>query len=204
MKVGIIDTGICSIRSLEYVFGKLGVGTGLISSGDDYESYDRFVLPGVGSFDFAVRRLHERNLWDLILRKITDEKKPFLGICLGMQLFAESSEEGVLQGLGVIKGKVLKINSVGNHRVPNVGWSYVNLKQKNLIERFGNKAKLPRFYFVHSYHFDCANPTDVSMEVDLDKPYCAAVACSNIWGAQFHPEKSHNYGLDFLKFWLES
>jgi imidazole glycerol-phosphate synthase subunit HisH len=204
LKVGIIDTGICNSSSLEYGFSKLGISTGIISSGEDLGEYDRFVLPGVGAFDSAVQKLHERKLWDFILKKIVDEKKPILGICLGMQLFAESSEEGVLSGLGIIKGKVLKISPINNFRGPSVGWNYVEPKQTKFVERYRDKVTLPRFYFVHSYHFDCANPEDISMQVILDQPYCAAVAYKNIWGVQFHPEKSHNYGLDFLKFWLEA
>jgi imidazole glycerol-phosphate synthase subunit HisH len=206
IKIGIIDTGICNSRSLHQAFKKLDTPTGLITSALDSNGYDGFVLPGVGSFDHAVNSLHRRNLWNFVIEQAVAKKKPILGICLGMQLLAESSEEGKLNGLGIIPGKVLKIipEKHSSHRVPNVGWSYIKPVSNLFITAYKDESKLQRFYFVHSYHFDCANMKDVAMHVQLDKLYCAAVAHENIWGAQFHPEKSHNYGLDFLKFWLES
>ncbi len=206
MRIGIIDTGTCNARSLEYAFKKLGVETGLVATDQDCTDYDRFVLPGVGSFDYAVESLHHRKLWDVVLRLALVEKKPILGICLGMQLFAESSEEGRHNGLGLIKGRVLKIrpDNEGIHKVPNIGWNYVKPVAKTFIEAYEHKLKSPRFYFVHSYHFDCADPANVALQVQIDKLYCAAVISQNIWGAQFHPEKSHNFGLEFLDLWMSN
>lgn len=206
MKVGIIDTGNCSIRSLEYAFKKLGVTTGVVSSNDSPMDFDRFVLPGVGSFDFAVESIIRRNLWDLIRHLGLIEKKPILGICLGMQLFADSSEEGDRSGLGLIKGKVLKIRPDNEiiYKVPNAGWSHIVPTASPFTDSYPPTRQSPRFYFVHSYHLVCEDQADIAMLIQLDKSYCAAVISGNIWGAQFHPEKSHNFGLEFLRIWLES
>ena len=189
LRIGILDTGICNSRSLQTAFKKLDTPTGLITSELNSDGYDGFVLPGVGSFDQAIVN-----------------KKPFLGICLGMQLLADSSEEGKLNGLGIIPGKVLKITPEkhSSYKVPNVGWSYIKPVSNLFINAYKGQSKLPRFYFVHSYHFECANIKDVAMHVQLDRPYCAAVCSNNVWGAQFHPEKSHKFGLQFLKLWLDS
>ena len=206
MRVGVIDTGICNARSLQTAFNKLGISSGLITSELNAPGYDSLVLPGVGSFDYAVNSLHERNLWNFVIEQALVERKPVLGICLGMQLFADSSEEGILDGLGLIPGKVLKITPKNNklYRVPNIGWSYIDPVSDFFVNAYKMQVKLPRFYFVHSYYFECVNSEDVAMHIHLDKPYCAAVRSKNIWGAQFHPEKSHKYGLQFLKLWLES
>lgn len=206
MIVGIIDTGICNTRSLQTALGKLGVVCEIIKSGSNSQKFDKLVLPGVGAFDFAVDNLHKRNLWDFINKSVIKEKTPFLGICLGMQLLAETSEEGKLNGLGFIPGRVKRIkpNCVTGFKVPNVGWSYTEPVSEYFISSYKDEVKLPRFYYVHSYHFDCNNPNHVAMQVQLDRAYCAAVRSNHIWGAQFHPEKSHNYGLKFLQLWLDS
>lgn len=205
-KVGILDTGICNSRSLQTAFRKLDTPSGLITSDCNSEGYDRFVLPGVGSFDHAVESLRRRKLWEFVIEQAVVEKKPILGICLGMQLLAESSEEGNSKGLGIIPGKVVKIVPLesSTQRVPNVGWSYVEPVSPFFINAYKHKQKPPRFYFVHSYHFECADFRDVALQVNLDRPYCAAVCSGNVWGAQFHPEKSHKFGLDFLKLWLDN
>lgn len=206
MKIGIIDTGICNSRSLQTAFKKLDTPTGLITSDLNSDGYDGFVLPGVGSFDRAVDSLHKRNLWNFVIEQAVVEKKPILGICLGMQLLADSSEEGKLNGLGIIPGKVLKMTPDRHSlfKVPNVGWSYIKPASNFFINAYKGQLKLPRFYFVHSYHFECANIEDVAMHVQLDRAYCAAVRSNNVWGAQFHPEKSHRFGLQFLKLWLDT
>ena len=175
-------------------------------SGANTEKFDRLVLPGVGSFDHAMQFLHKNMLRDYIIKQVLKERKPLLGICLGMQLLAESSEEGRCKGLGLIPGRVLKIspkNTIIN-KVPNIGWCHASPVSDYFISAYKKSPKLPRFYFVHSYYFDCAQAEHVVMHVQIDRPYCAAVRSDHIWGAQFHPEKSHKFGLEFLKLWLES
>ena len=206
MKIGIIDTGICNVRSINTAFDKINVETGIVRSDEHFSDYDRFVLPGVGSWDRAVESLHSLDLWKGLINCSLVDKKPLLGICLGMQLLANSSEEGSLEGLGLIPGKVLKMKPLNEDmfRVPNVGWSYVRPIVNRGCDSYLSKSRRPRFYLVHSYHFCCDNDEHEAMQIELDKPYCAVVIKENIWGAQFHPEKSHNFGLEFLKNWLES
>ena len=122
-----------------------------------------------------------------------------------MQLLAETSEEGTKEGLCLIPGNVRKMVPINQEfRVPNVGWSYVKILPNKGCDSYLKKEKAPRFYFVHSYHFSCENKADLAMEIELDKSYTAAVIRDNIWGVQFHPEKSHNFGLEFLKIWVNS
>ena len=206
MSVGVIDTGTCNVRSILKAFEKIDIEVGIVKSVQHFSDYDRFVMPGVGSWDYAVKSLHSKDLWDGIIHCSLVEKKPLLGICLGMQLLASSSEEGHLDGLGFIPGKVLKMNppSQDVFRVPNVGWSYVHPIQGRGFDNYLSRSKPARFYFVHSYHFCCDDNRHIAMQVELDKSYCAVVIRDNIWGAQFHPEKSHNFGLEFLKTWVKS
>lgn len=206
MSVGIIDTGTCNVRSILKAFEKIDVEVGVLKSAQNFPDYDRFVMPGVGSWDYAVESLQSKDLWDSIIHFSLVEKKPLLGICLGMQLLADSSEEGHLDGLGLIPGKVLKMNPTSQDvfRVPNVGWSYVYPIPDRGCDNYLSRSQPARFYFVHSYHFCCDDDSHIAMQIELEKLYCAVVIRDNIWGAQFHPEKSHNFGLEFLETWVNS
>ena len=145
MKIGIIDTGICNIRSIEYALYKLNAQSVVLSSYECDFEIEKIILPGVGSFDHAMKRLEDSGLKEIIIEKVLEDNLPILGICLGMQLFANSSEEGSLDGLGLIKGEVLKLKykNDGRFKVPNVGWSYVSPISSPFRDFYESKVKDP-------------------------------------------------------------
>jgi len=161
-------------------------------------------LPGVGSFDAGMRELQDGG-WVVALNKLVIEQHvPILGICLGMQFFFNRSEEGSESGLGWINGYLKKFVSEGNNpiKVPHMGWNAVNILRKDgLIPSEGNEEV--RYYFVHSYHAICENKDDLVATTFHGSDVTAAVQKNNIYGAQFHPEKSHRFGMDILRNYLK-
>ena len=163
----------------------------------DIKNFSHLVLPGVGSFGHCAKSLYLTNLIKFLNKWTFKDKMPILGICVGMQLFADLSEESDnVKGLGWIPGKIKKIKSFSKKfRVPHVGWNSVNFN--NL-----NKLNNNDFYFDHSYAFEADNYNDVFATFKHGKEYCAAIQKENILGVQFHPEKSQESGLDFIKYFL--
>ena len=184
------------------MFKKIGVDSIITSDCKEIMDAKKYLLPGVGSFDYGITNLKKSAFFEVLETEILVNKKLVLGICLGMQLLTKSSEEGTLKGLGWIDAHTKKLELNNNLAVPHMGWNQVRQTKNHALWR--DIPDDSRFYFVHSYYFECVNSEDVAMHIHLDKPYCAAVRSKNIWGAQFHPEKSHKYGLQFLKLWLES
>lgn len=164
---------------------------------------DALILPGVGAFEAAMNNLRERDLIAALNKMVLEKRKPLLGICLGMQLFADDSEEnGLHKGLGWISGKVKRIQDEPKLRVPHVGWNDIDvINQSPLFDRLQNKRN---FYFDHSYHFVCKDEKTVAAKVNYGKGLVAAVKKNNIHGVQFHPEKSQITGLRLLKGFLNS
>jgi glutamine amidotransferase len=175
--------------------------TEVVISGDPQlcTTADKIILPGVGAFDAAMRNLEERELRGPLLEAAQQRRIPLLGICLGMQLLAEKSEEGELTGLGLIPGAVNRFDSTKFRervRVPHMGWNRVKMVRQHKL--FQGTTEDPRYYFVHSYHFLCSNSDDVIGETDYGYPFHAAIAHGNVAGVQFHPEKSHQFGKRLL------
>lgn len=197
--ITIVDYGMGNLGSITNMLKKIGEGSLITSDIDVLSVAEKIILPGVGAFDTAINRIDEMGLRhvlnDLALRK----KIPFLGICLGMQLLMDSSEEGALTGLGFIKGKACHFrNRIGsNYKIPHMGWNEVILTKENLFSQvYQNEI---RFYFVHSYFVRVENESDSLMKSVYGIEFDAAVRHENIIGAQFHPEKSHRFGMQFLK-----
>ena len=155
---------------------------------------DKLILPGVGHFANGIKNLKQYGLWDLLNSKVLIEKTPILGICLGMQLMANHSEEGDLEGLGWIDANVVrfKINNKLKYKVPHIGWNttFIN-KKSSLLNEISNDSM---FYFVHSYHIKCHNNEDILATSHYEYSFSSAIQKDNIYGTQFHPEKSHNWG----------
>lgn len=163
-----------------------------------YES-DKIILPGVGAFDTAVSMIKEKGLWNVIREVSLQEKKPILGICLGMQLLGYSSEEGSEEGLGLIPFQCRKFRFMGiNLKVPHMGWDYISIEQEECLLTRGISERA-RYYFVHSYYAVCENEKDILMKCDYGGNFAAAVHRDNIYGTQFHPEKSHRFGMELLR-----
>jgi glutamine amidotransferase len=159
----------------------------------------KILLPGVGAFDTAMQRINDAGMLDVLNQKALVEKVPVLGICLGMQLLTNSSEEGVLPGLGWIDGSALsfKCRIDETLRIPHMGWNVTHIEQENAITK-GYNGEI-RFYFVHSYFVKVAVRPNCLMQSTYGLPFDSAIVKDNIFGAQFHPEKSHKFGMKFFE-----
>jgi imidazole glycerol-phosphate synthase subunit HisH len=204
--IHIADYGLGNPASIVNMLRKAGHEAMVTASADDLKAASKLILPGVGAFDHAMRNLKERDLIDVLTEKALGERVPTLGICLGMQIMTRSSEEGDLPGLGWISAATRRFffpdAERQDLRIPHMGW--------NQIGRFdaGHPllAGLPaaaRFYFVHSYHVTCDEPADVLATAHHGYEFAAIVAHHNIVAVQFHPEKSHTFGLTLLKNFAE-
>lgn len=194
----IIDYGIGNIGSLQNALKFLGYQTEISSSLSKIKSAKRLIFPGVGAFDQAILKINKLDgLKDLIYEKTLIEKVPFLGVCLGMQLIMEFSEEGVEKGLGLIKGKVKKFDFKDELKVPHMGWNTVDIIRENSIIE---KNDFNKFYFVHSFFVELEDENKNAIgKTNYGMDFDSIVFKENIYGVQFHPEKSHKYGLKLLK-----
>ncbi|KEA45623.1 glutamine amidotransferase [Campylobacter mucosalis] len=202
--IAIVDYGAGNIQSVINAFEILGKKAVLVSHSDELKNYDKVLLPGVGAFGEAINRLKQKNL-DLAILEFIKSGKPFLGICLGMQLLFEKSYEfGENHGLGVIKGSVVKFDETKFHtslKIPHVGWNVINFTKQTPIN---NGLKTSEFlYFVHSFHAICDDKSDILGVSEYGYDFVSAVAKDNVFAFQPHPEKSHDVGLKILKNFTE-
>lgn len=201
-KVAIVDYGIGNLDSVARAVEECGGKALVTSHANDFKVANYIILPGVGAFPAAMRNIRERGLDELLSEQVIVRGIPFLGVCLGMQLLAEKSWEGrETKGLGWIDGEVRRLEPDGsNVRIPHVGWNEVCFARESPL--FNEIPAGRDFYFVHSYHLSCRN----EQEVLARTPYCggfvAAVGRGNIFGVQFHPEKSQRVGFRVLKNFL--
>jgi len=197
--IAIVDYNMGNLASVKNAFAKLGKETVVESNPENFKKYEKLILPGVGAFGDAMEHLRERNMIDAI-QEYAASGKPMLGICLGMQLLFDSSEEfGATQGLGLIKGKVLAFDTTKFSeplKVPHMGWNKMFTKSHPLFKGLDEEHYL---YFVHSFHAVCDNEEDVIGTTEYGYKFASAVACGNIYGIQPHPEKSHKNGLAILE-----
>jgi imidazole glycerol-phosphate synthase subunit HisH len=197
--VVIVDTGIANFGSVESAVMRAGGTPKIGCVPRDIEAATHIVLPGVGSFDIALRTIEGHGLRDVLNRKALDEKTPTLGICLGMQLLGLSSEEGKLAGLGWMQGRTVKLAN-RELKVPHIGWNAVDWQPRN--ELFEAIKAGSRFYFVHSYHYETDEADEVVARVGYGSEIAAVIRRGNILGTQFHPEKSRAGGLQLLRNFL--
>jgi len=194
MDIGIIDVGIGNVGSVANMLRKTGYDSKIITKKDQLKACQKIILPGVGRFDKGMEALQKFDLIDTLKDEVKNNQKIVLGICLGMQLLFESSEEGDQAGLGLIEGKVTKFSSDIQLPIPHVGWSMIKTEKSNLL--ISNLDQY-YFYFVHSYHAPINNMATLSTCV-YGYEYPAVVQKGNIYGAQFHPEKSLHFGFKFF------
>lgn len=188
--IAIIDYGMGNLRSVQKCLEKNGFRTTIVSSPDELAGAGGIVLPGVGAFKDAMMNLRARGL-DRVIRDAAAAGKPVLGICLGLQLFFTSSEEGgSCEGLGIFPGRVRRFT--GDLKVPHMGWNQVDLKGTNPL--FEGIPHGSYFYFVHSYYVEPASGENIIGETEYGSRFVSAVACRNVFGVQFHPEKSSCLG----------
>ena len=199
----IIDYGVGNVHSILNMFKKIGIDAKLSEHPNEVLSADKVILPGVGSFDYGMKQLKESGYYDTVLKYAREVKKPILGICLGMQMLGLSSEEGFEPGLGLIPFRNIKFKFNDNKlKVPHMGWNLVKSVKSN--EKFSeNFTEDFRFYFVHSYYAVCEKQENILLTCDYGFEFSAAVQKDNIYGVQFHPEKSHKFGMKLLKNFAE-
>jgi glutamine amidotransferase len=197
----IINYATGNLGSIANMLKKTGAAVRMSSAIDDIEQAEKLVLPGVGAFDEGIKNLRESGLIPVLNYKVLEKKTPILGICLGMQLFTRGSEEGDLAGLGWINGTTIRFNfdkSMENRpRIPHMGWNTVSVIKNG--DLFHDLQPDPRFYFVHSYHVLCEDRDVVLSETCYGYDFTSSFNSENITGVQFHPEKSHRYGMKLLE-----
>jgi glutamine amidotransferase len=202
MSVVIIEYGMGNVGSIKNMLTKIGVCSDISNEITKIKSAKHIILPGVGAFDKAMSKLKKLKCYEYMIEKVVCDKTPLLGICLGMQLLTKSSEEGVLPGLGLIdavtkKFKFQPLNKNNNLKIPHMGWNeIIQGSNHKIFEGFENT---PKFYFVHSYHVLCTSKQNEIGITEHGYKFTSAIAKQNIIGVQFHPEKSHKYGITLLK-----
>jgi len=188
-----------NLRSVQKKMELIGVHASISDDLKQIEQADKLILPGVGHFASGVRRLKESGIWHLLNEKVLIKKTPIIGICLGMQLMAKFSEEGHVDGLGWFDAQVIRFRVSDKivYKVPHIGWNTLEIKKESAF--LNNISPGAQFYFVHSFHFVCANSDDELTSTTYDYPFTSAVYKENILGVQFHPEKSHDQGEQLLR-----
>lgn len=197
--ITIIDYGLGNIRAFVNVYERLNIKTKIARTSEDIKGSSKIILPGVGAFDYAMSQLNASGMRDELEKQVLENKIPVIGICVGMQMLAKSSDEGVLPGLGWIDGnvKLFDVSTIPyKTQLPHMGWNTIEPVNNNaLLNGFNNQS---RFYFLHSYYFVCNNSADIISNTEYGTMYTSAVNSENIYGIQFHPEKSHSNGVQLL------
>ncbi len=198
--ITIADTGVGNLASIKNMLHRAGAASTITAEVEAIRSAKKLILPGIGAFDAGMDRLRSLGIVELLRHKALVEKVPLLGICLGAQLLFERSEEGKSEGLGLVPGRVVRFQKErlgADLRIPHMGWSEVSLRKPSAL--FEGMSAHPRFYFVHSYHFAPADSADELCMSEHGDRFAAAVERGNVYGVQFHPEKSHRFGLKLLE-----
>lgn len=202
--IKIIDYGLGNIRAFVNVYRRLHIPVEVAKSAADLDGATKLILPGVGAFDSAMERLNASGMRETLDLLVREKKVPVLGICVGMQILADSSQEGVLPGLGWVSGTVRYFRSAPELQklaLPHMGWNDVTPKPDSAL--FKNLEHEARFYFLHSYWFDCLEEKNVEAVAEYGLGFTCVVRNDNVYGVQFHPEKSHHFGVGLLKNFAE-
>jgi len=199
----IVDYGMGNLGSILNMMKRIGALSRTSSDPSEIARARRLILPGVGAFDFGMKNLAERDLVPALNRQVFENKVPFLGICLGMQVLSERSQEGVLPGLGWIQGEVVKFKATSQMRVPHMGWNVVSVQIQSCA-LFDDDDEERRFYFAHSYFMTCKKAENILSVTNYHGvAFVSSVQKENILGVQFHPEKSHRFGMKLFTNFLK-
>lgn len=197
--IAVLDFGVGNVSSIINMLKKVGAPAYLANSSNGIERADKLILPGVGSFDAGMNKLNKSGMVEAIKDHAINQQKPLLGICLGMQMLGRKSEEGTSNGLGLISfdNKRFELGEFPQLRIPHMGWDMTinRIKDDPLVTGL---EPMQRYYFVHSFHAVCDSEENVLMRCDYGYSFAAAVKKGNIYGVQFHPEKSHKFGMELL------
>ena len=198
--IAIIDYGMGNIKAFANIYRRLQIDHRIVSDAQGLMDADGLILPGVGAFDHAMGKLNDSGLRDCLDQQVLEKNKPVLGICVGMQMLAKSSDEGKLRGLGWVEGEVKKLvlsEDTGRMPLPHMGWNQVRQTRDSVI--FDNIENEGRFYFLHSYYFECNNRDDSIASAHYGHDFTCLVNSGNVFGIQCHPEKSHSNGVSLLE-----
>jgi glutamine amidotransferase len=202
--ITIVDYGLGNIKAFANLYHRLGIPVSIAQTKAELASAQKIILPGVGAFDHAMEMLNASGMRDILDHKVLVDKVPVIGICVGMQILGKSSDEGVLPGLGWIDADIKKFDVAlltNKTHLPHMGWNdVVAIKETPLLHELETDA---RFYFLHSYYFKCNNQEDTIATTGYGTEFASAVQSGNVFGVQFHPEKSHHYGVQLLKNFAE-
>lgn len=202
-KVAIINYGVGNHFSVQKKLAFLGYDVTTTNDPVEIKNCDKIILPGVGHFGKAMENLNNLDLVTVLNEEVLEKRKPILGICLGMQLMAAEGEEGQSKGLNWFDAKVerFEIENTLTHKVPHTGWNQIKICKDSVLNK--TLTAESEFYFVHSYHFNCKQDSDVLYRTEYESSFVSAVEKNNIYGVQFHPEKSHDTGLQLIKNFIE-
>ncbi|MBI1978602.1 MAG: imidazole glycerol phosphate synthase subunit HisH [Candidatus Aenigmarchaeota archaeon] len=204
MKIVIINCGVGNVGSVKNMLKKIGHESVISAEISDIEKADKLIFPGIGAFDSGMERIEQLGILPVLEKKVIENKTPILGICLGMQLFGKSSEEGKKSGLGLVDANTIRFrfdDTQTKLKIPHMGWNTTKAVKKNPL--FLDLEDDARFYFVHSYHVVCNKKEDVIATTNYGSDFVSSLCKENIFGVQFHPEKSHKYGMRLLKNFVE-
>jgi glutamine amidotransferase len=196
--ITLVNYGLGNILAFRNIYSKLNIPVQIASKADDLARAEKLILPGVGAFDWAMFRLNASGMRDKLDELVLQKKVPVLGICVGMQMMANDSEEGELPGLGWVPGKVRRFDKCvlkKKAHLPHMGWNTVIPKGHPLFAKIDD----PEFYFLHSYFFDADSAESVLALTNYGTQFASAVYRDNVFGVQFHPEKSHDWGVKLLR-----
>ena len=203
--IRVIDYGVGNIQAFLTLFKRQGISAARASTPEELQDATRLILPGVGHFDHAMQRLNDSGLRPELERLVKQESIPIIGICVGMQMLSDGSDEGVLPGLGWIPGRIRSLEEnalVTGLPMPHMGWNTLNAKPSSRLFKLGFDDE-PQFYFLHSFYFDADDKNNVVASAFYGLNFDAVVSCGHIHGIQCHPEKSHHWGTQLLKNFSE-
>ena len=200
----IVDYKMGNLGSIANMIKRIGYQCEITSDTSIVKDADKIILPGVGHFDKAMQNIASLGLKDIIIKKALIDKTPMLGICLGMQIMGNQSEEGIEKGLGIIDADFKKFSFLPDLKlkIPHMGWNTIETNKESRI--FKDMPAASRFYFVHSFHAVCNNERDILTTTSYGYNFSSSFANENILGVQFHPEKSHQFGMQLLKNFIEN
>ncbi|AXO13638.1 imidazole glycerol phosphate synthase subunit HisH [Thalassospira indica] len=201
-KVSIVDYGLGNIRAFYHIYQRLNIPVEVAATVEQLKSAQKLILPGVGAFDWAMNRLNDSGLRDVLDELVLNRSVPVLGVCVGMQMMASKSAEGDLAGLGWLDAEVVRFNVPKNvsNPLPHMGWNDVSPVEQETIFK---DITSPRYYFLHSYCIRPAREENILSRTFYGEDFVSAVTKDNIFGTQFHPEKSHKWGIDLLRNFAE-
>lgn len=201
--IALVDYGLGNIQAFASIYRRLGLPVTLARTPEEMDGADKLVLPGVGAFDWAMSQLNASGLRDKLDEMVIDRKVDVLGVCVGMQMMAGRSEEGTIPGLGWIDADVIRFDTSRFNQkthLPHMGWN--DVEPTTDVGLF-HAIDAPRYYFLHSYHVTVKTPEHVLAKASYGDSFAAAIRSGNIYGTQFHPEKSHGWGVDLLRNFAE-